>query len=44
MVPGYGTEADYAGIDVNGKVADVSRGGNSFPEKQSIAQANGAIA
>lgn len=44
MVPGYGTEADYAGIDVNGKVAVVSRGGNSFPEKQSIAQANGAIA
>lgn len=44
MVPGYGLESDYAGIDVTGKVAVVSRGQSSFPEKQAIAQANGAIA
>ena len=44
MVPGYGTEADYEGLDVSGKVAVVSRGSSSFPEKQSIAQAHGAIA
>ncbi len=44
VVPGYGTESDYEGIDVTGKVALVSRGSNSFPEKQQIAQDHGAIA
>ncbi len=43
-VPGYGTPADYEGIDVTGKVAVVSRGNSSFPEKQAAAQAAGAIA
>ena len=44
MVPGVGAEEDYAEIDVTGKVAVISRGTTSFPEKQSIAQAHGAIA
>lgn len=44
VVPGFGAESDYEGIDVNGKVALVSRGDLSFPEKQSIAQAHGAAA
>ena len=44
MVPGYGADSDYEGIDVTGKVAVISRGSSSFPEKQSIAQAHGAIA
>lgn len=44
MVPGYGADSDYEGIDVTGKVAVISRGTSSFPEKQSIAQAHGAIA
>ncbi len=43
-VPGYGTAADYEGLDVTGKVALVSRGTTSFPEKQAEAQAAGAIA
>lgn len=44
VVPGYGEQSDYADIDVKGKVALVSRGSTSFPDKQSIAQENGAIA
>ena len=44
VVPGYGTEEDFAGVDVAGKVALVSRGGCSFPEKQANAQAAGAVA
>ncbi|MBQ2383919.1 MAG: S8 family serine peptidase, partial [Oscillospiraceae bacterium] len=44
MVPGVGAEEDYADIDVNGKVAVISRGTTSFPEKQATAQAHGAIA
>ncbi len=43
-VPGNGTDADYEGLDVAGKVALVSRGVTSFPEKQAAAQAAGAIA
>ena len=43
VVPGFGSEADYEGIDVTGKIALVSRGEISFPEKQTIAQAQGAI-
>lgn len=43
-VPGIGETSDYANVDVTGKVALVSRGQNSFPEKQAAAQAAGAIA
>lgn len=44
MVPGVGETSDYENLDVNGKVAVVSRGVISFPEKQANAQAAGAIA
>lgn len=43
-VPGVGEPADYRGLDVSGKVAVVSRGRLSFPEKQAAAQAAGAVA
>ena len=43
MVPGIGTAEDYTGIDVTGKIAVISRGTTSFPEKQATAQAHGAI-
>jgi len=43
MVPGVGAEEDYAGIDVTGKIAVISRGTTSFPEKQAMAQEKGAI-
>ena len=43
-VPGVGKAEDYEGIDVTGKVAVISRGETSFPEKQALAQSNGAIA
>ncbi len=39
-----GTEADYQGIDVNGKIVIVSRGQTSFFEKANIAVNHGAIA
>ena len=42
MVPGVGAEEDYAGIDVTGKIAVISRGTTSFPEKQALAQSKGA--
>ncbi len=47
MVPGWGQAADYDGLDVNGKVAVVSRGGGqevTFVLKQQNAYDNGAIA
>ena len=44
MVPGVGEASDYENINVEGMVAVVSRGTISFPEKQSYAQAAGAIA
>ena len=44
VVPGVGAEEDYEGIDVTGKVALISRGTTSFPEKQALAQEKGAIA
>ena len=44
VVPGMGNAEDYEGLDVTGKVALVSRGEISFPEKQTIAQEKGAIA
>ncbi len=43
MVPGVGAEEDYEGIDVSGKIAVISRGTTSFPEKQALAQEKGAI-
>lgn len=42
-VPGTGTESDYEGIDVNGKVALVARGEIEFEEKAENAAANGAV-
>ena len=44
MVPGVGAAEDYEGIDVTGKIAVISRGTTSFPEKQAMAQQMGAIA
>lgn len=47
MIPGWGQAADYEGLDVNGKVAVVSRGGGqdvTFVLKQENAYNNGAIA
>ncbi|MBO4384400.1 MAG: S8 family serine peptidase [Clostridia bacterium] len=42
-VPGFGTEADYADIDVTGKIALIKRGSTSFSEKALTAQAKGAV-
>ena len=42
-VPGFGTEADYAGLSVEGAVALVSRGETTFEEKIAAAAAHGAI-
>ncbi len=44
MVPGVGDVSDYENIDVEGKVAVVSRGTIQFLQKQANAQAAGAIA
>ena len=47
VVPGWGQDFDYAGLDVAGKVALVSRGGGqdvTFVLKQQNAYDNGAIA
>lgn len=41
-IPGVGRTADYSGIDVNGKIALVRRGSNTFEEKVRIAQRMGA--
>ncbi|SHK24509.1 lactocepin [Anaerocolumna jejuensis DSM 15929] len=43
-VPGTGKNEDYAGIDVAGKIALVSRGGLSFNDKLIYARNHGAIA
>ncbi|MDN4605947.1 S8 family serine peptidase [Sporosarcina sp. F6_3S_P_2] len=43
-VPGIGQQTDYVGIDVNGKVALVSRGQTPFVDKIDIAKKNGAVA
>ena len=43
-VGGLGEEADYANIDVNGKIAVVDRGTTTFREKVEIATAHGAVA
>lgn len=43
-VPGVGKPTDYDGIDVNGKVALVSRGEIAFVDKIAAAKAKGAVA
>ena len=43
-VPGLGLAVNYAGIDVKGKIALVSRGDITFEEKVQYAQEAGAIA
>ncbi|REB08509.1 peptidase S8 [Sporosarcina sp. BI001-red] len=43
-VPGLGAEKDYAGLDVAGKVALVSRGEIAFVDKVEAARAKGAAA
>ncbi len=43
-VPGVGSVNDYEGIDVEGKVALISRGELAFVDKIANAKANGAIA
>ncbi len=42
IVPGVGRSADYTGMDVEGKIALVRRGDNTFEEKAIIAQSQGA--
>lgn len=44
LVPGYGTVEDFAQVNVEGKVAVVSRGEINFVDKGLNAQAAGAIA
>lgn len=43
LVPGYGEEADFEGLDVEGKIAVISRGSTTFVSKQLNAEAAGAI-
>ena len=42
VIPGVGRSADYTGMDVQGKIALVRRGDNTFEEKAMIAEAQGA--
>ncbi|MBR6562375.1 MAG: leucine-rich repeat protein [Clostridia bacterium] len=42
VIPGVGRTADYTGVDVNGKIALVRRGSNTFEEKALIAKQQGA--
>ncbi len=42
VIPGVGRSADYTGLDVQGKIALVRRGDNTFEEKAMIAEAQGA--
>ena len=44
VVPGSGEEADYANLNVKGKVVLVSRGVTTFAEKHEMAHAKGAAA
>ena len=44
VVPGNGEEADYANLNVKGKVALVSRGVTTFAEKHEMAHVKGAAA
>ncbi len=43
-IPGFGDKADYEGIDVEGKVALISRGELAFVDKIANAKENGAVA
>ena len=43
-VPGFGTDGDYAGLDVSGKIAVVNRGSTTFSSKYAVAHGHGAIA
>ncbi len=43
VVPGVGRSADYSGINVEGKIALVRRGDNTFEEKAMIAEKQGAL-
>lgn len=43
-IDGLGAEEDYAGLDLNGKIALCSRGDLSFAEKANNAVKNGAVA
>ncbi|SDM39423.1 PA domain-containing protein [Psychrobacillus sp. OK028] len=43
-IPGNGEVKDFEGIDVNGKVALISRGSIAFVDKIANAKANGAVA
>lgn len=43
VVPGLGYSGDYKNIDVNGKIALISRGEITFEEKAEIAKSNGAV-
>lgn len=42
LIPGVGRTADYTGLDMQGKIALVRRGDNTFEEKAMIAEAQGA--
>ena len=42
VIPGVGRSADYTGVDVEGKIALVRRGSNTFEEKAMIAEEQGA--
>ncbi len=42
LIPGAGREADYAGVDVKGKIALIKRGFNTFEEKAEAAKKMGA--
>lgn len=44
VIPGSGIEADYAGLDLTGKIALIRRGTTTFEEKANAAQAMGAAA
>ncbi len=44
IIDGYGEEADYEGVDVNGKIAVVERGVIPYTEKTEAAEAAGAVA
>lgn len=43
-VPGFGTTADYQGLDVKNKIAVVNRGSTSFASKYDAAKQKGAAA
>ena len=43
LIPGVGNDADYTGINIQGKIALVARGDTTFEEKANTAQKMGAI-